>query len=148
MTIYKKSQSLSGNWLKGADVTSGTKCFLMTEVTPQESNFTDRNGKMKMQDVAKIKFQGQSEAYNISLNRATVNALVDAFGEDSRKWINQVLTAMTEKAIVGGKRVTVVYLLPEGYETHEDDEGYVEVVRSVPEAGEMPDEVETKDIPF
>lgn len=34
------------------------------------------------------------------------------------------LTAETEKIVIGGKRVTAVYLVPEGYELGEDN-GYV-----------------------
>jgi hypothetical protein len=43
----------------------------------------------KTQDVTKVQFQGQTEALNVNLNRATINALVDAFAEDSKDGMNR-----------------------------------------------------------
>jgi hypothetical protein len=40
------------------------------------------------------------------------------------------LTVHTEKVAVAGKRVTALYLVPEGFEVGEDNEGYVQIVRS------------------
>ena len=106
-----------------------------------------------MQDVAKVRFQGIEEVKNMNLNRATLNGLVDAFGEDSKKWIGQVLTAVTEKMVVGGKRVTAVYLLADSYELKEDEAGYMIIVNPAKETvqvapNETEDEVNPEDIPF
>ena len=62
-----------------------------------------------------LHFSGDTETKNISLNRATINGLVDEFGEDSEQW----LTAETEKVVVGGKRQTALYLVADGYEKTE-----------------------------
>lgn len=128
MTQYQKSQGIRGAWVKGKDVVDGTRCVLVSEVRPIASQFRDKNDNIKMQDVGKVKFEGKDEPVNISLNRATIDALVDAFGEDSADWMNQPLITETEKVAVAGKRVTVVYLLPEGYELQEDEGGYVKIV--------------------
>ena len=84
---------------------------------------------MRMQDVAKIQFKGAPEPLNISINRASINALVEAFGEDSTAWMNKTLTALTEKVVVAGKRVVALYLVPDGYELGEDAGGYVKIVK-------------------
>ncbi len=122
---YQKSQPLTGKWVKGSEVQSGTKCKLVSEVTRVESQFKDQKGNPKFQDVGKVRFEGSPEPMNISLNKATINALVDAFGEDSLAWNGKPLVAETEKVVVSGKRVTAVYLVPEGYELSEDANGYV-----------------------
>jgi hypothetical protein len=130
MALYAKSSSVTGAWVKGSELRSGTKCKLVSETTPQTSQFKNKDGSVKMQDVAKIRLEGDDEPKNISLNRATIDALVDAFGEDSSKWIGKTLTAETEKTQIAGKRVTVVYLVPDGYEVKEDLAGYVHIVKS------------------
>jgi len=148
---YEKNESFSGGWVKGADVESGTKCSLTTETKRVQSQFKDKNGNPKTQDVAKIQFFGTNEAKNISINRASLNALVDAFGTESNDWVGKELTAQTEKVIVGGKRVTAVYLVPNGYEMKENDDGFVEIVKEGKENG-LPevqlDEGEEVESPF
>jgi len=128
MALYPKKAILQGSWVKGSEVKSGTKCKLVSETNPRQSQFLDKNGNPKVQDVAKVQFQGDPEPKNINLNRATIDALTDAFGEDSKAWMGHHLTAETEKVVIGGKRVTAVYLVPEGYELGEDN-GYVIIKR-------------------
>ena len=44
-------------------------------------------------------------------------------------WMNKTLTALTEKVLVGGKRQTALYLVPDSYELKEDANGYMIVVK-------------------
>jgi len=125
---YQKNQSVSGNWIKGKDVVSGTRAKLVSEAIPTKSQFKDKNGNDKTQDVAKIRFENDQNVYNISLNRASLEGLIDAFGEDSKSWVNKYLTAHTEKVVVGGKRVVALYLVPEGFVLEEDSDGYMHIV--------------------
>ena len=140
---YQKQVSLGGAWVKGSEVVSGSRCKLMSATERMPSQFKDeKTGEPKFQDVAKVLFSGDSETKNISLNRATINGLVDAFGEDSEQWQDKVLTAETEKVVVGGKRQTALYLIAEGYEKTEDDNGYVVIVKKGTQVGapeELPD---------
>lgn len=151
MAKYQKQVSMGGAWVKASEIQSGTRAKLVSETVPQPSQFLDKNGVAKTQDVAKIRFEGGSEPLNISLNRATINALVDAFGEDSANWQGHTLTSETEKVKVAGKTVFALYLLPEGYVKTDDANGYTVIVKKgnepTPEqAGEGTINVE--DIPF
>ncbi len=133
---YQKQVSVGGSWVKGAEVVSGTHCKLMSAAERMPSQFKDeKTGETKFQDVAKVFFSGETETKNISLNRATINGLVDAFGEDSALWQDKVLTAETEKVRVAGRAVTAVYLVPEGYERVDDENGYTVIVKKGTQVG-------------
>lgn len=149
--IYEKHLSVVGNWAKGKDIKSGTKCKLVGETKPMTSQFKDKNGNEKKQDVSKIQFQGQSEPLNISINRASLNALIDAFGTDSIKWQGHTLTAKVVKTMVGGSFKYPIYLIPEGYEMIEDDNGYAVIVKVGSEVSSEPIgdlEVQVDELPF
>src|SRR3990167_1040019 len=151
MAKYSKQNFVGGAWIKKGEVVSGTKAKLVSETEPQPSNFKNDKGEIQMQDVAKIRLEGASEAVNISLNRATISGLVDAFGEDSKNWIGKPLTVITERSTYGGKRGYSIYLLAEGYKIEEDENGYLVIVNpnkesvSVAEEGET---INTDSIPF
>ena len=151
---YQKSNFVGGSWVKGSEVVSGSKVKIVSETEPQPSKFQNKDGSVKMQDVCKVRFQGGTEAKNISINRASLNALIDAFGEDSKKWIGQILTAETLKMMVAGKMQTAVYLLPESYELKEDEGGYMIIVNpskktvQVAPTDEPTDDINPEDIPF
>ena len=130
--------------MKGSEVVSGTKCKLVSETAPQPSEFGT-------QDVAKIRFQGEEgDAKNVRINKPSINALIDAFGEDSKVWIGNVLTAVTEKMVVSGKRVTALYLVPEGYSLGEDEGHYLVITKDGATVKSEPVEetINPEDIPF
>lgn len=126
---YSKTSSVSGAWAKGSEIPSGTKCRIVSETMPQPSSFMNKDGSPKSQDVAKVRFECKDEPLNVSFNRASINALVDAFGDDSVKWQGNEITVMTEKMNVGGKRVYVMYFVPNGYELKENEEGFINIVK-------------------
>ena len=150
---YQRNVSMGGSWVKGSDVQSGIKAKLKSAAIRTESQFKNEDGTPKMQDVAKIRFENKDEQMNIALNRATLNGLIDAFGTESADWIDKVLITQTEKMVVGGKRVTALYLVPEGYEVGEDSGGYM-VVQKIGGADKseasqaVADEIRPEDIPF
>lgn len=115
---------MGGAWAKGSEIQSGTRAKIVSETNPIPSSFLNKDGSAKTQDVCKVRFESLPEALNVSLNRATINALVDAFGEDSIKWQNKVLIVETERVRVAGKAVTALYLIPDGYEKVDDENGY------------------------
>lgn len=118
----------TGAFAKKDELVNGSICKIVSETKPQPSTFTNKDGSPKTQDVCKVKFS-TGEAANVSLNRATINGLVSAYGEDSIKWQGHPLTVSTEKMRVGGKAVIALYLIPEGYERIDDDNGYAVIVK-------------------
>ena len=126
---YQKTSTTSGAWAKGSELVGIKKAVIVSETTPQPSQFKDKNGNDKTQDVCKVRFEGKEEVLNLSLNKATINGLVDAFGEDSKEWINQPLTVETEKVRVAGVARVAIYLIPKSYEKVDNDQGFAEIVK-------------------
>ncbi|MDO8094426.1 MAG: hypothetical protein Q6360_13190 [Candidatus Brocadiales bacterium] len=146
---YTKARG--GKWAKASEIKDGTQAKIVDECSRVESQFKDDKGNPKTQDVAKVRFEGENEAVNVSFNRATIYGLIDAYGADSKGWIGKVVTAHTEKISVAGKRVMALYLVPEGYEMGEDDAGYVVIQKKGSEGTtEAPDasEIDPADISF
>lgn len=145
MEFQRSSGGTSGAWAKASEIESGTKVKLITEAIVQVSDFGP-------QTVVKARFQGQDEAMNVRLNKPTVNGLIDAFGKDSKSWIGNVLTAHTEKALVSGKRVTILYLIPEGSELSETGEGFLTITKKLkmtaPKSVRNSPPVETEEAPL
>jgi hypothetical protein len=146
MANYKKQTMLGGSWVKASEVTA-KKAKIVSETNPQTSTFLNKDGSPKTQDVAKVQFQADPEPLNVNLNRATINGLVDAFGEDSKDWQGHVLTVETEKMRVAGKAVTALYLIPENYERVDDENGYAVIVKKGTAKDEIPS-VNLDDVPF
>lgn len=152
MTIYKKSTGLYGAWAKMSDLINVRRAKIVSETEPIE-------GKFGVQDVCKVQFEGIMEPLNVRLNRTTIDGLVDAFGEDSSKWQGHVLSVETETTRIGGKRVTILYLLPEGYNRIDDENGYTHIAKEFgnkKKTKELPplenlnkeEEIKPEDIPF
>ena len=139
---YQKSSTIAGAWAKGKELTHIKHAEIITETKPHPSNYFNKDGSVKMQDVCKVKFDGQ-EPLNVNLNRPTINALIDAFGKNSKDWMNKELSVETEKVKVAGKTVTALYLIPEGFKKIDDADGYTVIVR---EDGAQPEPNE--DIPI
>ena len=129
MAKYTKNVSLGGKWAKASELVDVKKAKIVSETNPQPSSFLNKDGSAKTQDVCKVSFEGVPEPLNVSLNRATINGLVDAFGEDSADWQGQPLTVETEKVRVAGKSVIALYLIPEGYKKVDDENGYAMIIR-------------------
>lgn len=120
MAKFSKS---NGAWLDKSTLRNGDIVKIVTEAAEQDNN---QGGK---QIVAKVRVKGgDPEPKNISINAATKNALIDAFGDESQTWMDKLLTVHTEKTMIAGKRGIALYLLPEGYEIGEDASGYVVVI--------------------
>ena len=147
---FNKSTGGGGVWLDKKALKGGERAKIVSEAREEESVY---EGKTRKQIIAKVSVEGVEEAGNVALNGATKNALIDAFGTDSKDWINKVVKTLIEKPIINGKRVTALYLIPEGFEMTEDDAGYVVIQRpatSQPQAKESypENEINPSDIPF
>jgi len=126
---YQRQSTISGAFVKGSDLAGIKKAILISEATTQPSQFLDKNGNAKTQDIAKVRFEGLDEVYNISLNKATLNGLIEAFGDDSKDWVEQPLSVETEKMRVGGVARVGIYLIPQGFEKIDNADGFAEIVK-------------------
>jgi hypothetical protein len=153
---YQITKQMSGQFIKGSDLAGIKEAKIVSETTPQPSQFTNKDGSPKNQDVCKIRFKGKEEVFNISLNKATINGLVDAFGDDSVNWQNQVLGVETEKVRVAGVARVATYLIPKGYEKVDNSEGFAEIrkvglEKQLNQPEDVPvveDNIDVADIPF
>lgn len=143
---YQKSTGVSGKWVDKAKLMSDDikVAKIVSETAPQPSSFSDKNGNPQTQDVAKVQFNGWDEVVNVSLNKPTIAALIDAFGDESAEWQGHELGVVTEKVKIAGKSSIALYLVPEGFKVMDDDEGYTVIVSGDEVDG---DEPESK-IPF
>ena len=126
----KYQQSINtGAFVKKDELVNGSSCKIVSETTPQPSTFTNKDGSPKTQDVCKVRFETAEEAVNVSLNRANINGLVSAFGEDSVNWQGKALTVETEKMRVAGVARIALYLIPDGYTKIDDENGYAVIMK-------------------
>jgi hypothetical protein len=134
------NKSIGGAWVKSDEVKTGDKLKIVNEVTKQDSNFKDKDGEAKTENVGKVRFEGSDEMLNMRFNWTTIYGLIDAFGKDSKEWIGKTLTVKTLDAMVGDTMRTIVYLVPEGFELAKNAEKKMEI-RKV-------DDVDSSEIPF
>jgi hypothetical protein len=156
---YQKSNTIIGAWIKGSELSAIKEAKIVSETEPKPSLFTNKEGSPKTQNVCKIMFKGKEEVFNISLNKATINGLVDAFGDESKDWMNKLLGVETEKVRVAGKAGIATYLIPEGYERVDNQDGFAEIVKmglekkinqpeDIPVINDENDNIDVADIPF
>src|SRR4051812_17433583 len=121
------SKGGGGAWVPAEKMVNGAKVKLVSECVKQESRFKNKEGEPKTENVAKVRVQGDEQTYNVRLNWATVFGLVDAFGKESKEWIDKVLTVKVVRALVGDTMRNIVYLIPEGFELGENEEQKLEI---------------------
>lgn len=134
MKFQKSSEMIGGAWVKKADVEDGAIAVIVSETEWVEGEY---QGKAQKRAVAKVRI-GQNDPQNIALNQATRDGLIDAFGPESKDWQGKNLTVVKEKSRFGGKVGYAVYLVPEGYEKVDDDEGYAKIVKIGEKAEPVP----------
>src|SRR5205085_1264392 len=104
------NKSSGGAWLDKKELKGGEIVKLVTEAIEEEG----QNG---AQIVTKVRVKGDTgDAKKLAINGPTKNALIDAFGKDSKYWCGPLLTVHIEKTVIGGKRGIALYLVPEGFE--------------------------------
>lgn len=146
MANYSKQEFTGGKWVDKKEIHSKQikEAKIVSETNPETSRYKDDEGKAQSQDVCKVQFVGLDEPLKVSLNRATINGLVDAFGEASEAWQGHPLTVETEKTRFGGKAGISLYLIPPGYVRVDDEEGFARIVKEdtvdITEVGENKEE--------
>jgi hypothetical protein len=123
MADYDKKEFVAGKWADKSELYEKRvkTARIVSDTNPETSSFKNEDGTPQMQDVCKIQIEGYDEALKVALNRATINALVDAFGRSSKDWQGHDLTVEIDK--LPGKKFPL-YLIPEGYKRIEDENGY------------------------
>lgn len=66
-------------------------------------------GKYGMQLVFRVKYPNDGEG-NLAFNATSRNKLIDAYGDETKKWIGQKVKVWVVKSMIQGKLVNVVYL--------------------------------------
>lgn len=133
------SSGIGGSWIDKKTLKNGDLIKIKTEAEWSEG----QNGK---QLVAKMIVKGTKETVNVQINNPSKNALVGAFGDDSKNWMEKVVTVQLEPGIYAGKRGVMLNLVPDGYEVTEDGSGYVVILPKIAQVVEK--EIEAGDIPF
>lgn len=128
MANYQRNVFSSGAWAVKSDLFDKRvkKAKIVSETNPEPTSFKNEKGELQTQDVCKVLFQGEKEPLKLALNRATINALVEAFGEDSKSWMAHMLSVEIEK--LPGKKFPI-FLIPEGFIRTEDVNGYSVVIK-------------------
>lgn len=133
------NKSLGGAWLDADKVVDGSKVKIINETVKRDSQFKDEDGNAKQENVAKVQFDGQ-DPVNMRLNWTTIYGLIDAFGNDSKAWIGNTLTARVKEAVVGDKVRTIIYLVANGFELVKNEEKKLEIrkVETTSDGAPMP----------
>lgn len=82
--------------------------------------------------------------------------LIDAFGKESKEWVDKVLAVKIVRALVGDTMRNIVYLIPEGFELGENAEQKLEIHKIGGKDDIVPEdkidypqgEIDPDDIPF
>lgn len=90
-----------------ADIQNGDK------VTIKDSGIVESHAKFGDQHKFIISTRNGDKRTNF--NQKTINAMVDAFGDESEDWVGKEVTVATEKTIISGERRIVAYFLPTGF---------------------------------
>lgn len=121
---YNKS---AGSWVDVDKVQDGSKVKLVSECIRQESKYTNPDGSPKTENVVTARFQGQDAPVNVRLNWTSIYGLIDAFGKDSKEWVDKVLTVKKREVQVGDKIHDTLYYIPDGFELVKNAEKRLEV---------------------
>lgn len=142
MAIFKKKQS-SGPFLKkGEDIKQGDLVEIASEGRQEQGEYGTQN-------IFLIKTA--SKEGNMSLNQTTINALVDAYGEDSKAWIGKQAKVTAIKQMVAGKLMNVFYLSHPDAEMSDDGVFYIPNTQTSTKKSAIPDDedrVNPEEIPF
>ena len=112
MTIYNKKESVGAFLKKGED-------FKGDDVIEIASEGQQIEGKFGMQDIFTIKTVMGKEG-NVSFNTTSINALIDAFGKESKKWIGKKAKVWGIMSNVQGKMIKVYYFTGPNAKLSED----------------------------
>ena len=101
------------SWLKGDAITNGEIITILNEgewfTSPK---FTKSNGEPKKDFIVKVTYQ--SKPYDLTINKTRKEALIKAFGKDSKDWVNKTCKVEAVNIMVGNKMQKTIVLYPIG----------------------------------
>jgi hypothetical protein len=103
MSIYKKTERIGGQFAKkGEDIKQDDIITILNEGKPFQ-------GKFGVQDIFLIRVPGGEER-NITMNKTSLNNMIDAYGEDSASWVGKEAKVWFVMSNVKGKMTQVLYV--------------------------------------
>lgn len=133
----QKRVSVQGEWAKAKeDFNTGDLIEILNEGLTMEGDYGPRQ-------VFKINTKNGEK--NLSFNQTSINNLVDAYGDDTKKWVGKKANTEIIKSNVSGKLVNVVYLFGEDWKMLDDGSVVKKGEKVVTEEG---DTLDPEDIPF
>lgn len=112
MKITKTMQyiNVDGDWLdKSQDVEDGDTVVIADAGIQRDSRYTNEDGSAKKEYVFKVKV-GDKEL-NARFNGKSRDALIDAFGDETKDWVGKEVTVRIKKDTIGGKKVIIAYFV-------------------------------------
>jgi|SRR3990167_7336278 len=128
MKVSKKT-TIAGAWAKkGEDIVNGDVITIVNGGSIVSGDYGDR-------EVFNVATKNGQK--NLAFNQTSMNACIDAFGDDTEKWIGQKVKITIIKQNVAGKFIDVVYIAHPGWELGEN--GFANLNEQ---------KIEEKDLPF
>jgi len=119
MAKYTKQESTQGLWVDKSKIETGMKATIASEVDKVAGEY---EGKANVRNIGRISIEG-GEEQNVSFNKTSINALVEAFGEESSEWQGEKVTLQIENTVINNQRRKIIYFIPEGFVLMEDASG-------------------------
>ncbi len=138
MAKFQKKVSV-GQFVKPGDLKDGDVVTIANEGKKIQGTFGE-------QDVFLIKLPNGEEK-NVNLNQTSLNALIDAYGDDSINWIGKIAKVWFLKMMVSGKMCNVKFF-SHPLAKMNDDGSFSLPKDGVDTKPKDDDEVNPDDIPF
>jgi ABC-type taurine transport system substrate-binding protein len=85
----------------------------------------------------------------MAFNQATINVLIEEFGDESESWVGRDVKVILKKDVIAGKKVIIPYLVVDGWSLDEYGELVKEGETKKEDTIEYPeDKIDPDDIPF
>ena len=137
MKVQKRT-SVSGEFArKGEDIKNGDIITINNEGEVVSGDYGDRN-------VFKVETKNGEKL--LTFNQTSINYLIDAYGDETSKWVGKKIKVWIVKSSIAGKWKDVVYLSAPDW--IEGKDGLQPPKGDIPVIEEDEEEVNVKDIPF
>ena len=97
-----------GNFLKAENIEDGCIGVLLNAGTTREADFGDGKIKTVVEFEIEIPTEEENEQYIWTVNKQTLNNLLEGYGEDCKKWVGQKVKLGLVKMNVFGKIKDVI----------------------------------------